>query len=444
MNRFVCAACLFILFLFALCGTALAVSVTLMEKPAAASKAAAASVAAPIVLQFGANNVAIHDRSKSVAGTLLTSGDPPLSNMFLIRDHRGLSQRTEYETIYRHGPFQLAYVPDPALLAGVKRVSMRPVTGSMVVTESAKVTVSPDATVNKILAKLNVTQYGKYLSLLAGDPNLPSRYACSSSEAVAHGIIVKAFQQIGLDQLITDQKYGISSGDCQWGCTENSGHNVIGIKTGTTRPNEYYVVGAHYDSINDTTTPCKTAPGANDNASGVAGVLELARVFKGFTTEASIVFVAFGGEEVDLLGSRRYVQDLITNGKGGDVKAFVVLDMISYYKKAQKIYIEGSNKNETLKAAVDKLVIDTATYTTLQCEHAYDFDAANKGNSDHVPFLEKEIPGGLLIQWESDASDYKYLHSDEDLIKYQKLPFAMEVLKVAAATLAQAGVSTDE
>ena len=443
MNRFICSVCLSMVLFFAVCGTSHALSVTLMKKPSIIPENAIAFTPPSIVLTFGSNLVAIHDKGLYVQGTLLTHRDVPLSQLFLIRDHRALSKRTEYETIYLYGPFQLAYVPKPSLLSKVKHVAMQPITAGMVVTLPGNVgRTEASVSVEQVLAKLDMTRYGDYLFRLAGDPDLPNRYACSPHAATAHSTIVKAFQEMNLNQLITDQKFSIPVGGCAWSCSELYGFNVIGIKTGTTRPDDYYVVGAHYDSMNDKTTPCNTARGACDNASGVAGVLELAKAFSEFTTDASIVFVAFGGEEIDLLGSRQYVQDLVEKKMDGNIKAFVVLDMISYYKNSKKIYIEGSNKTLQQKAATDKLVNDTSTYTWLQCDYAYDFYSKGKGNSDHVPFLEKGIPGALLIQWESDSSAYKYLHTEGDLIQYQNLPFAIEILKVAAATLTQAGVNT--
>lgn len=444
MKRFSLAAGLAVLFFFACCGTGYTLSVTLVESPSAHIKGDTGSAKQPIILSFGSKRVVIHGSTLRVPGKVLTR-NISLSKLFLIRDYRALSQRSEYETIYRYGPFQLAIVPKPGLLAGVKHVGMHPITGSMVVTKEAKVRkAKASATVTQVLDKLDRTRYGKYMTLLAGDSDMPTRYACSSDAQAAHDAIVKAFQDIGMDSLVTDQKFQISSEDCEWDCTEKQGSNVIAIKKGATRPDEYYVVGAHYDSANDKTSPCKLAPGANDNASGVAGVLELAKIFKGFTTDASIVFAAFGGEEIDLLGSRKYVQDLVDNGDGGAIKAFVVLDMISYYGSQQKIYVEGSNKTTTQKAAVDNIVKDTSTYTGLKCEYSYDFESDDKGNSDHVPFLSAGMPGALIIQWDSDAKDYKYLHTAQDEMKYQKLPFAIEILKVAAATLTQAGVETSK
>ena len=443
MKKFLCITGFFALSFFVFCQMGHALTVTLTEEPSSQFKPLTATAKEPIVLTFGSNRVVVHDDGYQVPGKTLAYRDMSSSNLYLVRDLRSLSQRTEYETLYTHGPFQVAIVQQPQLLAGVKHVSIRPITGSTVVTsEAALQPGKADSTVASVLSELDEKRYSEYLDMLAGDSDLPTRYSCSSYAPTARTTVIDAFKEIGFDQVVTNQAFSLSADDCEWDCTNTKGYNVIGIKKGKTRPNEYYIVGAHYDSINDSTTPCDKAPGANDNASGVAGVLELANVFSEFDTDATIIFIAFGGEEIDLLGSYRYVKSLVSEGKQSYVKAFVVLDMISYYKssKLQKLYIEGGKKTTKQKAAVDQLVSDTKIYTKLKVEYSYDFQSEDHGNSDHVPFLEAKMPGGLLIQWDSDASDYKYLHTANDKVKYQKPAYAIEILKVAAAALTQAGV----
>ena len=77
--------------------------------------------------------------------------------------------------------------------------------------------------------------------------------------------------------------------------------NVIATLPGTTHPELVYVVSAHYDSH-------QNGPGADDDATGTAMLLELARVLKGRPLPATVVFAAFTGEEAGLLGSREYVR----------------------------------------------------------------------------------------------------------------------------------------
>ena len=76
-------------------------------------------------------------------------------------------------------------------------------------------------------------------------------------------------------------------------------HNVVGTQLGTTYPDQEFVVGAHYDSVSN--------PGADDNGSGVALVLEAARIISQYDSAYTIRYVAFSMEEVGLVGSEAYV-----------------------------------------------------------------------------------------------------------------------------------------
>ena len=86
--------------------------------------------------------------------------------------------------------------------------------------------------------------------------------------------------------------------------------SIVAVLPGTTQPEKRLIVAAHYDSVNLHATGDKAAeapaPGADDNASGTAVVLELARVMSQYRFRKTIVFIAFGGEEIGLAGSSRY------------------------------------------------------------------------------------------------------------------------------------------
>jgi Zn-dependent M28 family amino/carboxypeptidase len=83
--------------------------------------------------------------------------------------------------------------------------------------------------------------------------------------------------------------------------------NIFAALPGTAQPEKRIIVGAHYDSINlKVKAPEAPAPGADDDASGTAVVLELARVMSQYRFRKTIVFIAFAGEETGLIGSTRY------------------------------------------------------------------------------------------------------------------------------------------
>ncbi len=103
--------------------------------------------------------------------------------------------------------------------------------------------------------------------------------------------------------------------------------NIEIVKPGTEKPEEIIVIGAHYDSI-------LGSPGANDNATGVAGVLELARMLRSQQLSRSVHFVAFVNEEppysyTNAMGSRRYAERAASMGER--ITAMLSLETIGYY-----------------------------------------------------------------------------------------------------------------
>jgi Zn-dependent M28 family amino/carboxypeptidase len=273
----------------------------------------------------------------------------------------------------------------------------------------------------KVLSKLSATQYQQYMTTLT--QGFLTRYSCSPSQLTVRDSINNIFKQFGLTTNL-----GTFTNSCRSGCKSATGYNVIGIKKGLVRPQDYYLVGAHYDSISG--SPCQSAPGANDNASGMAGVMELARVFSQLNTEASLIFAAFGGEELGMLGSKKYVQTLVNSGMKPNLKAFVILDMVSFYDKHRGVIIEGSNRTAQQSAALKRLAGYGSTYTGLTLETTTDY-----GDSDHEPFLNKGMAGALLM--ETDWSNYRYYHTIKDQMAYQDIPYGLEILKMTAALLAQ-------
>jgi len=455
MRRFFRIAPLVVLLLIAFCGTSYALSVTLVKGavPRLATSASLTKLAKrAVVLTFGDQRLVIHDRRLPVRGELLNDREVSLSELFLVADRRVPANGVGYESIYYYRGYDVAIVENPEVFAVQHHVRLWPITKSMVVVQKPKIKkAAPDPNVQKLLAKLQTTQYAKFLGMLA-NPNandkLETRYTCTKSAYTARDVISKYFKDL---KLVTSDDISFANDltQCDGNCKEPIGYNVIGKKIGKTRPNEYYLVGAHYDSVNqdeeDNFAPgCTIAPGAADNASGVAGVMELARVFSKLETDATVIFVAFGGEETGLHGSIQYVSQLLEGGEKARLKAFVVLDMISYAasKEKERLLIEASNKDSTQKARGEKLFEYAQTYTTLNPLPIH----WKYANSDHEPFLDQGMAGGLLIQMqcevkETDPDRYPYMHSEKDTIDRQNVQFATEMLKVAAATLAEAGIT---
>jgi len=209
-------------------------------------------------------------------------------------------------------------------------------------------------------------------------------------------------------------------------------YNVIATLTGATRPDDWYIVGGHYDSISE--APMTAAPGAEDNASGCAGVLELARVLTANPPEGTVLFICYAGEEQGLVGSEDHVADLLASGNASKVQAMLDLDMIAFTEDGD---LDCLLESEAFAQFLIDLLADAAAeYTTLRIE-----TSLWAWGSDHVPYLEQGIPALLAI--ENDWSDYPYYHTTDDLPYHLSVTMGEEVLKMSVAALAElAGART--
>jgi aminopeptidase YwaD len=165
-------------------------------------------------------------------------------------------------------------------------------------------------------------------------------------------------------------------------------HNVEAYLPGTT--SEYVIIGAHYDHLGlgdeHSLAPSQIGqihPGADDNASGTAGVIELARWFsKQPKPKRGILFMTFAGEELGLLGSSYYVNHPLLPLE--NAVAMINMDMIGRIREG-KVYVNGTGTGSTLA----KLVGD------LKPPDGFHFDLSENlgyGGSDHMSFTIKSVP----------------------------------------------------
>jgi hypothetical protein len=338
----------------------------------------------------------------------------------VVRDGRAPADRDGYQVLFADGGFALAIVEDAAALAREIDVRLIPADESRVLyARSAAPNAPPDPIVEQVLAALDQQSYTDYLKGLSVD--LPTRWSCASEMVDARAFVNQALTAVGLAP--TEQPF------TNWcsACDQAEGYNIIAIKEGSVRPDDWYLVGAHMDSASP--NGCARAPGSNDNGSGTAGVLELARVFAELDTEATILFVAFSGEEQGLIGSDKLGRVLVQNGWDQQLKGFVIMDMISFYQDNYTVSIEGSTASEVQRQAFEDVVVAAQTYTDLGVTYTNYY-----WGSDHAPLLERGMPGVMYIEFDFDL--YSYYHTQNDTFEHQDMPYAMEMLKIAAASLA--------
>ncbi|MCY8386916.1 aminopeptidase YwaD [Bacillus inaquosorum] len=181
--------------------------------------------------------------------------------------------------------------------------------------------------------------------------------------------------------------------------------NIIGIKKpkNIKHPDIVYVT-AHYDSV-------PFSPGANDNGSGTSVMLEMARVLKSIPSDKEIRFIAFGAEELGLLGSSHYVDHLSEK----ELKRSEVnfnLDMVgTSWENASELYVntlDGQSNAvwESSHTAADKIGFDSLSLT-------------QGGSSDHVPFHEAGIDSANFIWGDPETEEVEpWYHTPEDSIEH--------------------------
>jgi len=188
------------------------------------------------------------------------------------------------------------------------------------------------------------------------------------------------------------------------------------------------VVCAHLDSVNLDGGPDAPAPGADDNGSGSAGLLEIARVLAAHRGDHDLRLLLFGGEEEGLWGSRRHLAALGSADRAR-TSAVINMDMIGTVNTPERtVLLEGAQLSAAL---IDTLATAASTYTSLAVQ-----TSLNPFNSDHVPFIEAGIPAVLTIEGTDSAN--QHIHTDRDTIDHVDRELATDIVRMNVAATATA------
>jgi leucyl aminopeptidase len=264
----------------------------------------------------------------------------------------------------------------------------------------------------------------------------------NSSVAVAE-YIQGRFAGIGLDA--TYQEFGVGA---------HYSRNIVATKTGLLDAEMLFLIGAHYDSENQFATSLAlgqslSAPGADDDASGIAATIEIATVLDEFRLNYTMKYLAFGAEELGydesggLRGSSEYVSNETAHDKS--YKASAILDMIGYRGSSGNhatIAVEDSG-NELARAVVERaneLDLDIQIDTTVAPFIRY---------SDHYPFWASGYPSMLVCEAAPDTSlPYEfnpYYHPENDRLDHLSEEQMVELTKaLLAGILSMNGLAEDD
>ena len=255
----------------------------------------------------------------------------------------------------------------------------------------------------------------QHIEWLANDQR-EGRLAGTSSEAESANYIADYFLRVGASPAGDDgtyfQQFTLEGPMPQAMDVENHiSRNVVAFIEGEEHPGRYIILGAHYDgqgsggiiSMDHGGEPA-IHNSADDNASGTAGIMELARHFAENRPPVSVVFAAFSGEELGLIGSGHFVETMQIDQD--DILAMINLDMIGRMDENQ-LTIFGTGTSNIWDDLLDNITFDSLEITRTP---------SGSGASDHANFYEAGIP--VLHYFTGTHEDYHRATDTADKINY--------------------------
>lgn len=283
----------------------------------------------------------------------------------------------------------------------------------------------------------------KYWVNVFADDSLKGRLSGSKESITAANIIADEFKRVGVKPVAGNLGYFMSLG--------KYGYNVVGGLQGKSKSGELIIFSAHYDHIGTwNTNPYPELRikegndtiynGANDNASGVVALLRLAKYYaEQGNNERTLLFIAFGAEELGLLGSLFLADNLEVDS----VKANINIEMIGRSEKISgRPFLTGD---------------DLSNLYSILNKQLYGFDKKKFGKnfiqrdpfktqelfmrSDNYPFAKKGIPAHTIMTIGAEDRFYHTLHDEPGTIDYELMRRIITAMAIAARGLV-AGTDT--
>ena len=293
----------------------------------------------------------------------------------------------------------------------------------------------------------NMRQTVEYLA----SQELQGRYPATEGDTLASEYIAGKLRGLKLKPIIREKKLKGYYHNFTYGKTEKrTTHNIIAVLPGKDKrlKNEYIVVGSHYDHLgwggegSGSRRPDTVAvhPGADDNASGDAVVLQLAEHFKKVRSPRSIIFAFFGAEEQGLVGSKFFLDWMKQDDKQRinfpkdkkSIVAMVNLDMVGRMRD-HAMSVSGTGTSSGFKAMVE----DAAQQASLHVTCIPD----GYGPSDHASFVAAEIP--VLFLTTGGHMEYHTPADKPFTLNYDGMQQTLDFTKDLVARLAKMSEAPD-
>ena len=271
---------------------------------------------------------------------------------------------------------------------------------------------------------ITIDDFKAHITYLSSD-GLAGRSSGTPGDRLAKDYIVNHFTNAGgsAERFVEVQEHYVSKSRLK-PKNKVKTYNIIATLPGNDKKlkNEYVVIGAHYDSVKNTLGLIHN--GADDNGSGTSMILEL---FEKFASEnnhkRTLVFMAFGGEELGLLGSKHYVNNpTIDLSK---VQLMVNLDMVGRMDEENNVELGGSPSAKNFSSKLHPFFVNSKI-------NIIDLGKGIFSRSDHYNFYKKDIP--VLFFFTGIHPDYHTATDDEDKINYDGM---MEISKIVEPIIAE-------
>ena len=339
------------------------------------------------------------------------------ANMMVLIDHQAFEGNDVYTLVYCPQAEQQAYLHDKdALLQTDNYVVVRGAAlpykndGAVAIfnkaaqlprlTRDFPVVTEEDPAIREMLDQVDPAQLEATVQHLQ---DYGSRLWSSDGAYAASNWIASQMQAMGLEveQQPFELNIGFDLGD--------PAPNVIGIQRGALYPDTYVVTGCHFDSFTyEALLGMGDAPGADDNATGVATVLESARILTQYEFEYSIIYCAFGTEELGLYGSEAFAARC--EQQGMNIIGYFNNDMNGYLREGDPIHIDCIYPDAVEPIGAFYNTIGTVYYPEIPIRHV----TFSEGDSDHTSFCNHGYLG--IFPFEDYENYSPNIHTTNDLI----------------------------
>lgn len=285
-----------------------------------------------------------------------------------------------------------------------------------------------DPFISGLISDVNSDSIQSYVEWLQG---MGTRFMLANNkkqvaELIQNKFISLGFTEVKIDSFLNSRMFNEVT-------YQTWQYNVVATIYGIGDPSNYCIIGAHYDTYTKDSDLFSYSPGANDNASGVAAVLEIARILQkqSFHPLKTIQFVTFAAEELGLYGSWDFADKSARSQK--NISMMINFDMIAHWPDNDPtkwtVNIINYDNSTTLKSKAKKAC---SLYTELASIN----DNTDFNRSDSYLFFRYGYPA---IYYTSSFDDNTY-HTSDDKVENCNFDYCSEVVKASCALVVQENI----